>query len=332
MGKSPRRKSREVLCSITRTSSTQQLESTQSCVSMPVTIKDEDADQARTGRPVVGQQSTQLEEIDINFRVPGLSHAVVKEAENFRVQDLVKKIENHPHREALQADLQQNVCNPFSKNSKEMIRELGNVELFELCETIPKVQCSHCHLYWNQGIVHCTCGQFLIDSESRRKFNKLRLNALSIPHYVIKKGASHGARHGKTEVQREYHMAWNAWKRSSKKVDSQGGLKTGIHDRFLRDPVYRESQLAIGWTEQKCKELDEQAKEDHTHRHTPEEKRRYQGQWYLTLNKSGNNGLMKLRSDFRAAVSIKNRLHHESGEQVEEPLSPDQYRIWNRQI
>ena len=28
---------------------------------------------------------------------------------------------------------------------------------------------------------------------------------------------------------------------------------------------------------------------------------------------------MKLRSDFRAAVSMKNRLHHESGEQVEEP-------------
>ena len=192
MGKSPQRKSRKVLCSITRTSSTQQLESTQSCVSMPVTIKDEDADQARTVRPVVGQQSTQLEEIDIDFRVPGLSHAVVKEAENFRVQDLVKKIENHPHREALQADLQQNVCNPFSKNSKEMIRELGNVELFELCETIPKVQCSHCLLYWNQGIVYCTCGQFLIDSELRRKFNKLRLDALSIPHYVIKKGASHG--------------------------------------------------------------------------------------------------------------------------------------------
>ena len=29
---------------------------------------------------------------------------------------------------------------------------------------------------------------------------------------------------------------------------------------------------------------------------------------------------MKLRSDFRAAVSKKNRLHHESSEQVEEPI------------
>ena len=84
-----------------------------------------------------------VEEHDIDFRVPGLSHAVVKEAENVRVQELVEKIESHPHREALQADLQQNnVCIPFSNNSKAMIRELGNVELLELCETAPEVHCS----------------------------------------------------------------------------------------------------------------------------------------------------------------------------------------------
>ena len=128
-----------------------------------------------------------------------------------------------------------------------MIRELSNVELFELCETTPKVQCSHCLLYWNQGIVYRTCGQCLIYSESTRLFfNGQRLDALAIPNYVIKKGATHGARHGKTEVQREYHLAWNAWKRCCKNVDSQGEHVTGIHDRILRDPVYRESQLAIG--------------------------------------------------------------------------------------
>ena len=144
-------------------------------------------------------------EHDIDFRVSGLSHAVVKDAEHLRVQELVKKIENHP---------------------------------------------SHCLLYWNQGIVYSTCGQCLIDSESRRKLDKQRLDALCTPNYVIKKRRSHGARHGKTEEQKEYHMAWNAWKRCCKKVDSQGEHFTGIHDRFLRDPVYRESQLAIGWTEQ----------------------------------------------------------------------------------
>ena len=72
----------------------------------------------------------QEEEHKIDFRVPGLLHAVIKEAEHLRAQGLVQRIENHPHREALPADLQQNnVYNPLGKNSKAMIRELGNVEL-----------------------------------------------------------------------------------------------------------------------------------------------------------------------------------------------------------
>ena len=176
-----------------------------------LTPKHVEEDQTGTERPVLVDQK---KEHEIDFRVPGLSHAVVKQAENFRVRELVQKIENHPHREALHADLQHNnVYNPFSKNSKAMIRELGDVELFELCETIPKVQSSHCLLCWNQGIVYCTCGQCLIDSESRRKFNKLRLDELSIPNYLIKKGPTHGARNGKTKERKEYHMAWNAWKR-----------------------------------------------------------------------------------------------------------------------
>ena len=53
-------------------------ESTQSCVLMPTKIEEED--QTRTVRPV------KVVELDIDFKVPGLSHAVVKEAEHFRVQ------------------------------------------------------------------------------------------------------------------------------------------------------------------------------------------------------------------------------------------------------
>ena len=111
-----------------------------------------DADQISTERPVESEQSidlfTHLEEIDIDFRVSGLPHAVVKQEENFRVPELVKKIESHHHREALQADLQQeNIYNPFSDESKAMSREMCKVELFELCETIPKVLCSERFLF-----------------------------------------------------------------------------------------------------------------------------------------------------------------------------------------
>ena len=86
-------------------------------------------DQAGTERPVFVRQE---EEHKTYFRVSGLSHSIVKEAEPLRVQEHVNRIETHPHRAALHADFQQNnVYNPFSENSKNMIRELGNVELFE---------------------------------------------------------------------------------------------------------------------------------------------------------------------------------------------------------
>ena len=138
----------------------------------------------------------------------------MKQDENFRVRELVKKIESHPHRQDLQGDLQQsNAYNPFSKKSKKMIRDMGNVELFEICETIPKVQCSECLLYWNQGIVYCTCGHLFRENESSRRFHRWQLDILSIPNFVIKKVRLHGNRHGKTEAQKEHHLSSEEFER-----------------------------------------------------------------------------------------------------------------------
>ena len=89
----------------------------------------------------------------------------------------------------------------------------------------------------------------MLDRQQIQKKVKKTLHALSIPNYVIKKGRSRGSRHGKTEEQEEFQKAWNAWK-SCQRVESQGEHFTAIYDRFLRDPEYRESKLAIGWTEQ----------------------------------------------------------------------------------
>ena len=67
-------------------------------------------------------------------------------------------------------------------------------------------------------------------------------------------------------------------------------------------------------------------KKTHTYKLTPEEKKIFKGQWYLIKKIEGKNGPMKLRSDFRAAVLMKNRLHHESGEQIEKRLHQNQRR------
>ena len=81
-----------------------------------------------------------------------------------------------------------------------------------------------------------------------------------------RRGDFHGVRHGKIETQKQYQIAFNTWKRCRKIVDGQAEHFEGIHDRFLRDQVFRDSQLKIGSIEQKCIEIDKLAQEDHSHR------------------------------------------------------------------
>ena len=139
------------------------------------------------------------------------------------------------------------------------------------------------------------------------------------PALRYQKGRPHGARHGKTDAQKKHSVVHNARRRCIKKSFD------GIHDRFQRDPVHRDSQLKIGWTEENCIAMDELAQEDHSYRLPREEFKRYQGQ-HPTLNRSGKNASM--RSDFRPAVAIKNRLHRESGEERAEPIPFQHYQRW----
>ena len=101
-------------------------------------------------------------EADMDFRIPGLPHSVVKHAQSTSVRQLIQKIENRPDRHALQQDLRQNQSfNRFSPESKQMIQDVGNIELCELLDTEPKTQCTVCLSYWNIGILYCTYGHFL---------------------------------------------------------------------------------------------------------------------------------------------------------------------------
>ena len=140
-----------------------------------------------------------INEEDIGFNIPGLPHSAVKQLHGINVRDVIQQIENHPQRQALQRDLQQHrAFNPFSAESKDMINEVGNIELCELLDVEPKAQRKVCLSYWNVGIVYCTCGHFLRDGmEENKKFVKYTLDFLSIPNCYIKKGRPHGHRYGK---------------------------------------------------------------------------------------------------------------------------------------
>ena len=121
-------------------------------------------------------------EADMDFRIPGLPHSFVKHAQSASVRELIQKIENHPNRHALQRDLRQRQSfNPFSPESKQMIRDVGNIELCELLETEPKTQCKVCLSYWDIGIVYYTCGHFLRKGrEENQQFVKCTMDLLSI--------------------------------------------------------------------------------------------------------------------------------------------------------
>ena len=106
----------------------------------------------RTERSVadhdVSHESMMVNERGMDFRISGLPRSVVKHTQSTSVRKLIQKIENHPDRHALQQDQRQNQSfNPFSPESKQMIQDVGNIELCELLETEPKTQCKVCLSY-----------------------------------------------------------------------------------------------------------------------------------------------------------------------------------------
>ena len=60
-----------------------------------------------------------VNEADMDFRIPGLPHSVVKHAQSTSVRELIQKIENHPDRHVHQQDLRQNQAyNPLVQSQK----------------------------------------------------------------------------------------------------------------------------------------------------------------------------------------------------------------------
>ena len=53
----------------------------------------------------LSHEKIMVNEADMDFKIPGLPHSVVKHAQSTSVRELIRKIENHPDRHALQQDL-----------------------------------------------------------------------------------------------------------------------------------------------------------------------------------------------------------------------------------
>ena len=120
-----------------------------------------------------------------------------------QVKKLIEKFENHPNKESFLQDFKQTKeSNEFSKKSQELIADMNNTGIFELCENSSKQQCPDCKFFCKAGIVCCTCGRCLRISRSDKEVDKSNNDVVSIPGYVIKKNNKRGAGHGPSERQR----------------------------------------------------------------------------------------------------------------------------------
>ena len=170
----------------------------------------------------------------------------------------------------------------------------------------------------DRRIVHCTCGTCLIPTASSRKSGRDTFDALTFPDFVIIKGTRHGARHGKSEAQREYHQARDCMKKAEKdNFDS-------IPQRFQQSETYRHSQMIIGRDEELCKRLDRVAREDQSYIATWDERRRHEKNWKLGLKPHGPVGPMKSRSDDSEAVEKIREIRRETDQEVDPAILPSQ--------
>ena len=94
---------------------------------------------------------------------------------------------------------------------------------------------------------------------------------------MIKKGPTHGARHGNTEEQRIHHMAYNAWKKCRKKKNDIGSLSEQT----------KVQSITSGTTEELCAKHDALAQEDRSYTYTAREHQRLASTWTVHLNSSG---------------------------------------------
>ena len=170
------------------------------------------------------------------------------------------------------------IIESLNQEWKQMVHEIGNIELCELLDVEPRAQCTMCLSHWDVGIVHCTCGHYF----SRNRVEQSAPWISSIPNYYMKKGRPLEHRHGKKPWDHEYYCIANTLKEKCKKKNF-----LGVHDLFIRDEKFRnmfdiDRTKNVSWNGQI-------GDEDHTHHITPEEIRVYRNNWSIRSNTLGSD-------------------------------------------
>ena len=238
----------------------------------------------------------------IDYRIPGMPLSTIEQQDTTRenkVKKLIGKFEHHQHKESFLQDLNQTEkMNKFSKESHELLPDMNNTEIFELCENSFKQQCPECNTYWEIGFIYCSCGRNMKSSQRPTEFEQNNYDVTSIPGYVIKKNSSRGAEHGPSERQSMYYQAKQMMKKARQK---KHGNHTTILSRWYAGETYRTSLSRIGWKEKDKMLYDRIALEKLFYVATRAGRIQNSKHWILTLNSEGPQEPLNQRPDFAQA-------------------------------
>ena len=260
----------------------------------------------REHRETVDQFNLATNDANIDFSVSGIPEETVKRSETMSILNLIRRITRHPQKEAVQNDLDKKQSfNAFSDESKKAIKESGNIEISEIVNTEPKLQCKFCLNHCNPGIIYCVCGRLMVeDSGEHRKYMLSTLNSFTIGNFYIRKDRPRGYRYGKAPGCKEYHTAHQLAKKCRKKgYDS-------IYDRYMRDKLFRSAMIDHGRTEKVIIDMDNLANEDHSFRVSKNEIEYYRQNWWVHSNVARDDKTMPIRHEpgFKEALSTMQRL------------------------
>ena len=259
----------------------------------------------RECRDTVDQFDLATNDANIDFSVSGIPEETVKRSETMNILELIRRITRHPQKQAVQNDLDKKQSfNAFSAESKKAIKESGNIEISEIVNTEPKLQCKFCLNHCNPGIIYCVCGRLMAeDSGEHRKYMLSTLDSFSIANFYIRKDRPRGHRYGKAPGCKEYHTAHQLAKKCRKKgYDS-------IYDRYIRDKFFRSAMIEHSRTEQVILEMDKLANENHSFKVSKNEIEFYRGNWWLHSNVTRDETMpVRHEPGFKEALSTMQRL------------------------
>ena len=169
-----------------------------------------------------------VNEADMDFRIAGLPHSVVKHAQRFSVRQLIQKIENQPDRHALQQDLRKvKHLSHIVQNQNKLFRMWVTSNYVNCARWNPKRSAHRVLTYWNmvssfeRARISCTEKQRSIGNSSTLRWTFFQSLCVSSRREDLMDTDM-----GKSQ---DTKNIWLTNRKRNAKREFQG-----IHDRFLR--------------------------------------------------------------------------------------------------